>query len=159
MIQERTLARAVLVLRPSKARAAGQAGSRPSHWLRINASRVPREHSQFNVSDANAAAQALLDQVFINVPAGAFNTDPSLTLGCGHAGGGDPCIVDTPYSTLISLPGGVNVAAALNTIVDTLLDSFLPYTFSTNNGLEDEVWALWTPAPVTSAVPEPETYA
>jgi hypothetical protein len=46
---------------------------------------------------ANSAAQALVDQVFIDGPDGLFNTNPGLTLGCG-----DPsrCVVTIPHTVL-----------------------------------------------------------
>ena len=47
--------------------------------------------------DADTAAQALVDQVFIDGPDGMFNTDPSLTYGCGDP---DRCVVVIPHTVL-----------------------------------------------------------
>ncbi len=48
------------------------------------------------MADATAAAQALLDQVFIDGLLGNFDSDPSLTLGCE---GLFACYVMVPYQT------------------------------------------------------------
>jgi hypothetical protein len=42
-----------------------------------------------------AASQALLDQVFLDVFGGNFDSDPSLTSGCDYF---DECIVLTPFA-------------------------------------------------------------
>ena len=47
--------------------------------------------------DANRAAQALVDQVFIDGPDGMFNTSPGLTFGCGDP---DRCVVVIPHTVL-----------------------------------------------------------
>jgi len=48
-----------------------------------------------NQAVANAAAQALLDQVFLDVAAGMFDSDPSLTNGCTNTSN---CTSHIPYS-------------------------------------------------------------
>lgn len=56
------------------------------------------ELSDFAFNDeasATSAAQALLDQVFIDLPEGNFDTDPELTTGCTDT---DGCTVFIPWS-------------------------------------------------------------
>ncbi len=53
-------------------------------------------------TDAGIAAQALLDQVFIDVAAGMFDTDPELTRGCNFV---FECSVFIPYSLI---PADIN---------------------------------------------------
>lgn len=104
----------------------------------------------FNLDDVDDARKALRDQVFLNVIAGDFDTDPELTRGCGV---GDPniCRILTPFGLNLEL-----------TDVDTL-------AFRNNNILSDgsefiglaigedttadviATWAVWTP----TAVPIP----
>jgi hypothetical protein len=47
--------------------------------------------------DANMAARALVDQVFIDGPDGMFDTNPGLTFGCGNL---DRCVVVIPHTVL-----------------------------------------------------------
>jgi hypothetical protein len=53
-------------------------------------------------SAATAAAQALLDQVFLDGPQGLFDSDPSLTRGCTnepvYSSGFDACWIVVPYT-------------------------------------------------------------
>lgn len=67
------------------------------------------------VEDADAAAQALLDTVFIDTSGvGLFDTDPELTLGCTAT---DLCFAETPYGVKLLSDGvtyQVFVSAARN---------------------------------------------
>ena len=73
-------------------------------------------------SEANAriAAQALLDQVLLDVPRGNFDSDPAATTGC---------VASCEIHTIFNLGGGVTVATALNTF-PTGFDRVLPGTFT-----------------------------
>ncbi len=99
--------------------------------------------------DALAASQALLDQVFLDVPAGDFDTEPELTTGCT---GTSRCEAWTPYAF-----GGFGISAGrainrepaggpdiANTSASATTDLFLTSL---------SVYAVWTP------VPEPTTGA
>ena len=57
---------------------------------------------------AISAAQALLDTVFIDGPAGSFDSFPDLTRGCNDVRG---CVLLTPFTTV---PGGVTNIALEN---------------------------------------------
>jgi hypothetical protein len=110
-------------------------------------------HSTFGtLSAAEAASQALLDQVFRDVSSGSFDTDPNLTFGCPFPLG---CSVWTPYeftgfSVLAVVAGnysdfdgrdfdGLGYGAART-----------DYDFGTSS---TDVFARWTRA--DAAVPEP----
>jgi hypothetical protein len=68
--------------------------------------------ADFPFSDATEttlAAQALLDQVFLDVEAGSFDSDPGLTFGC--TAGSTSCNAMTPYTftpSLVSVIGARN---------------------------------------------------
>ncbi len=59
---------------------------------------------------ALAASTALQNQVFIDVPAGMFDSTPSLTNGCENGS----CIVYTPFSPVSGSPFQVQVAVFNN---------------------------------------------
>ena len=61
--------------------------------------------------DALAAAQALLDQVFVDGPEGAFGTEPSTTAGCGDALN---CFVYIPHDPTDAPPFSLDAAAVWN---------------------------------------------
>jgi hypothetical protein len=101
---------------------------------------------------ATAAAQALLDQVFLDGPLGQFDSNPNLTFGCS---GTHVCQALTPFlvSGVVMYVGG-----ALNydtggfgtdgaEVVGTLSGADLSQTGA-------NVFAKWTPAAPTP-VPEP----
>ena len=72
--------------------------------------------SDFAITDAStalAAADALLDQVLLDVGLGLFDTDPTLTSGCSEVG--LQCVMIIPYGFDV-LPGDPNVAAAINSV-------------------------------------------
>jgi hypothetical protein len=95
--------------------------------------------------DAEAAAQALLDQVFIDLPApDLFDTEPEFTQGCSSA---LRCDVWIPFG----VGATVNFAAAINGTVDPadVVGSFFINPATDTGPIEDVVWARFT------AVPEP----
>ena len=105
-----------------------------------------------SLGDAQAAAQALLDQVLIDSGQGQFDTDYSLTFGCG-TNNGLACAVLIPYATDGS---AVSVAEALNTPTTDLssVQANPSINFDTSGGPQ-YVYALFTSA---AAVPEPSTW-
>jgi hypothetical protein len=122
------------------------------------------------LAQAVTASQALLNQVFIDVPGtGSFDTNPGLTAGC-PGGVFAACNVFTPYATAINLPPGAIAVTAQNSfqeVSDFVLQgqggATIPYTLTTgpdpngfDNGGSTDVWALWTRATVVRAVPEPD---
>lgn len=68
-------------------------------------------------SDASLAAQALLDQVFIDGPAGQFDSHPEKTLGCSSV---DQCATIIPYNTHV--------------VFSRFVDSVLDINSSASNG-------------------------
>jgi len=121
-----------------------------------------------NNASAFSAAQALLDQVFLNSGLGNFDSIPSLTLGCESS---IMCRPSTPY-----LKRGLNLRTedAANDTEDAKDKARLElYTESEDLGIQDiHVWAQWsdyTPIespiespigngdPETAPVPEPTT--
>ena len=98
-------------------------------------------------SDAQAASQALLDQVFL----GTFDTTPTLTFGCF-----DPrtCDAITPFGLT---PSGALIVAAHNQVLNDGVQTnfFIPVSADTGAGVVDlTVFAQWSPSP-DAAVPEP----
>ena len=92
---------------------------------------------------ATAAAQALLDEVFINDPAGVFDDDPTLTAGCTATT--DACFGYTPYAVA---GGTVSICAAVNHPPDdghggdvTACGSV---SDSSDTSTNETVWAVWT---------------
>lgn len=122
------------------------------------------ENSDFdfqNESDAVAAALALLDQVFLDVTEGLFDTIPGLTLGCEHP---IECGANIPYQ-LFRDPQLSTVfiasASALNTVPppDGMGDALATGTIGGIDVPLDRptmVFARFTPI---SPVPEPGTLA
>jgi hypothetical protein len=115
--------------------------------------------------DAVAAAQALIDQVFIDGSAGSFDSDPGLTAGCV-----DPgrliliCSVQTPWSVGLDLSGRRTVSFAItenadpnsesgaqNGVSANGLDISTTDTTGRSNDFFEFAWASWSP------VPEPGT--
>ncbi len=77
------------------------------------------EAADFEFTDeatAKAAAQALIDQVFIDIPAGAFDSDPYLTNSCTmRTSRMRICNVNIPYRRVRAGEfGTVNTAVAFN---------------------------------------------
>jgi hypothetical protein len=100
-------------------------------------------------SDAQAAAQALLDQVFLDGVSGQFDSQPQLTLGCTL----DDCFADVPYGldgSTVLLWSAFNLPGS-----DEVRDDYEVSTTTDTTDVHDYVFALFTPA----AVPEPSTWA
>jgi len=106
----------------------------------------PTDFTFTTAAAADLASQALLDQVLLDTGAGAFDSNPALTFGCGSS---TVCFVDTPYA----VPGLVDFRSANNT---SGLDELGLVSFAATQdftSLRLDVMARWSPAP--SAVPEP----
>ena len=95
-------------------------------------------------SDAQAAAQALLDQVFLDGLLGNFDSNPALTQGCT-----DPNLCDAivPYAVGISTWLAENF---LNPSLDSVFSQSVPVTFDSSDN-SFATWAVFTPV----SVPEP----
>ena len=94
-----------------------------------------------------AASQAIQNQVWIDGPAGNFDTHPELTLGCFAL---ETCSALMPGAAGGSLSGPENTQA-VNDFFGILIFDSGP-NFNTTN-LPNLTWARWTPS--TVAVPEP----
>jgi hypothetical protein len=97
--------------------------------------------------DAEAAAQALLDQVLIDLAApDLFDTEPEFTQGCSSA---LRCDIWIPFG----IGATVDFAAAINETFDAadVVGSFFINPATDTGPIEDVVWAQFTP------VPEPAT--
>ena len=108
-------------------------------------------------ADAQAASVALLEQVFLDGALGNFDSDMTLTNGCGHPIMEiDQCFVWTPYGTFSNIDGAqVRIGVALNTFdpsVDQALVSFLPVPGYDVVGDPEGVYAKWTA--VSQSVPD-----
>jgi hypothetical protein len=104
-------------------------------------------------ADADAASQALLDQVFIAANA-AFDADPELTAGCEDV---EFCQIFTPYGFIT--PTIVQISVAVNRM-DLLPDNVLGTTVEPDfdtTPLSFDVFAVWEQA--ATEVPEPNALA
>lgn len=108
-------------------------------------------------TDAEAAVQALLDQVFLDVPAGRFDTHPDLTNGCG-----DPnvCSAFVPWANFVEEHSVTvftrtahNSSEAPGNFIDVTGGNTFSATLTTTNDPE-KVWALFTSRQLFD-VPEP----
>ena len=95
---------------------------------------------------ATAASVALQNQVFVDGPSGAFDTDPELTNGCSNA---THCVALTPFE----IPSAtlVNSYEAPNWIPGISSDSYV-LTLNNFHSTEDHlqrVYARWQPSPTT----------
>lgn len=111
-----------------------------------------------NIADANLAAQALLDQVFINGSAGLFDNDPSKTFGCS---GTVVCTSYIPYekrnSISIAVSFAVNYQAGVSA-ADRVSSSKLTNAVDTADWISEN-FAVFQLASLDSAVPEPSSIA
>ena len=101
-----------------------------------------------SLSTAEAAAHALLDQVFLDTGSGDFDSNPSLTNGCTSTYG---CTVGIPYSVSSFLVAGANNYSSSSGVSDSVLNFS---NFDKSNDLSDagdRTYALFSP----SAVPVP----
>jgi hypothetical protein len=131
-----------------------------------------------NLASANAASQSLLDQVFLDGPAGDFDsivrsdgnvTTTSFTNGCSSH---NFCLTFTPFEIVI-FPSSVSdvsssVASNFNpqwsgeNPLDRIQLGQYPttYVFSDFGSPTIINWARWSPAGgIAAVVPEPSTYA
>jgi len=98
--------------------------------------------------DADAASQALIDQIFVDEN-GDIDLVPSLTFGCELEGVN--CRMFTPWG--LFGPNGVNISLANNT---PGLDAVLGTTVTTDTlskELENRVFVAWRLTPATVAEP------
>ena len=102
--------------------------------------------SQFHAYEATLA---MFDQVLIDGPQGNFDSDPSLTNGCGLAVG---CWIETPFRVPLQPRESVTFIRAISAGLTE--DSAIVYTSFREYDLGNDdlrVLALWTP------IPEPGT--
>jgi hypothetical protein len=107
-----------------------------------------------NLTEATAAGQALVDQVFLNTGLGNFDTNPALTRGCTWA---TYCNIFSPFELGSGL---VNAIWTINAI-DDANDGLAPYGITTSKFEDsanhtDSTWAIWSVAP-GATVPEPKS--
>ena len=95
-------------------------------------------------SDATAAAQALLGQVFIDGPDGQFDSNPGATLFCS---GLISCAMAVPYSSAIDSQAAFNTASS-----DSV--SYMPWVYSGSQFTVPLNVAIFT-----RSVPEPASWA
>lgn len=113
-------------------------------------------------ADAVQAAQALLDQVFVDGPAGQFDSTANHIFGCTNTRPGW-CVTYVPFATFfqifdqVSYGGSWNFAGGSGTdFADWSVDGVSWDTTAVDN----QNWALFTLAtPVTADVPEPSSIA
>jgi len=107
------------------------------------------------VETANAASQALLDQVFVNVldadPILLFDVNPEFTSGCEFSGSFS-CAVLTSFGFTGS--GDVRVVAAVNGETSDFVtqDGFAPIDTTFIGNETYAIWSLATPIPVPGAL-------
>ncbi|MFS0771636.1 PEPxxWA-CTERM sorting domain-containing protein [Sphingomonas sp. 1P08PE] len=109
---------------------------------------------------ATLAAQALLDQVFLDGSAGAFDSDPALTMGCGNESGCESYVVYAAgladgFGTFQSI-AAINTATGNRTPDQIGASGSLYQTFFDTGENPAATFARFTPA---GAVPEPATWA
>jgi hypothetical protein len=106
-----------------------------------------------SIGDANAAAQALLDTVFVDGVLGNFDSDPAATFGCGNS---DFCLAGVPYEingTTIEVEAADNRAIeALDTVIS--IAGGFPQGLSLgndSNNFNTAVFAIFSPVPEPGA--------
>ena len=119
------------------------------------------ENTDFTIdSEASAllASQALLDQVFLDVSEGSFDSLPGLVNGCA-IGGTVACEVVTPWACAAGTPcvggaGGFRGAIAYNVtgvLTDELVNLLTPLNSAEDSSSLGVAYAVW------SQVPEPSS--
>jgi hypothetical protein len=100
-------------------------------------------------ANAAAAANALLEQVFVDVPtAGHFDTRPDLTFGCT-----DPTVCFAAIPTGVTGAGGVAFGAlAYNVAAGGLVTNF---NFALDFDTRTDARAVWAKFTAAEPVPEP----
>jgi len=116
----------------------------------------PADFTFTSSASAVLASQALLDQVFLDVVSGSFDSEPSLIAGCGHL---NQCQAFTPYAVD---PGGWLWASSNNWslaqenlgFLDFVLwnaGSVMPHWGSDFSIYDFRVYAKWSPVPEPSS--------
>jgi hypothetical protein len=115
-----------------------------------------------SLAAADAASQALLDFVFKDSSAGAFDTDPKRILGCGEDLDDNDCRAFTPYEVdIVNPPTDVSYSIATNLegvggFIATGGGKSTSNRSTSGDSGGTAVWAVWTRV---QAVPEPGTLA
>jgi hypothetical protein len=112
----------------------------------------PSDFDFTTATDAAAAGQALLDEVFLDLSQGTFDTDPTLTDGC-EANSGDRCIVHIPYvlnpaSAVVALTGFANNGVSS----DSSGNGGIPITLDFGTR-PDNTFARFTLVPIPATLP------
>lgn len=95
-------------------------------------------------SQAEAAAQALLDQVFLNTPLD-FDDEPELTNGCEDPSG---CLAATPYVFFAAVSGVGSIDAFNDNLGGDQLSSPTPESRFFDTTADSELtYAVWMPVP------------
>lgn len=102
----------------------------------------------FDIATAQTAGRALLDEVFLDSAAGQFDSQPSLTFGCGNE---RLCYAFIPTSNTLGAVAGNRQGTDFDNVE---VDPGLPNDTSGDGQL---VWARFTLA--QGVVPEPATWA
>jgi hypothetical protein len=111
-----------------------------------------------SAADAQAAAQALLDYVFVDGPAGQFDSAPTLTAGCLFS---NTCRAAVPYGLgmdNLGEPVVLSMLAANNSAGSVFADAVFAvgdeFHYDATNDAQ-----IWTHFTLENAVPEPATWA
>ena len=104
-----------------------------------------------SLADAQAAAQALFDQVLLDGPLGNFDTVPNLNIGCTGVFCGTAFPYALPTPTDISIVSAVNDANEAN---DIIVDGDTGRAFDSSSGTFHTLttYAVWTPVPPATPV-------
>jgi hypothetical protein len=117
---------------------------------------APGDFTFNHEAGALAASTALLTQVFLDVLAGNFDTNPGLTRGC-TPGFPFQCIAITPWAGLaIFIPTVIAANLRLES-EDTTDITVLLTPFFDSTGDSSTTWAIWSPA--VQPTPAPGTIA
>ena len=116
-----------------------------------------------SANQALLAAQALLDQVFINTSLGNFDSSPFLTSACGVAGPG-ACNANVAYSfssfgsiqTVISATAQNASASPFGDLDSVRITNATRLTNTANS--PSTFWAVFSNSRIPSPVPEPGTW-
>ncbi|QGN56545.1 PEPxxWA-CTERM sorting domain-containing protein [Novosphingobium sp. Gsoil 351] len=111
-----------------------------------------------SLTAANAASQALLDQVFLDSDLGQFDSDFSRTFGCAANSDGF-CFVIVPYEVFDDASFSGAGAVNYNSLADSVGSIGASSAFNTANAnANNSVFARFRSSSL-AAVPEPATWA
>ena len=116
------------------------------------------EQSDFDfssISQAESAAQALLDQVLIDGTLGAFDSDPTKTFGCSYS---DDCVILVPWSAdddLVFSRFALNYSSAISSTYGVADHTGGEASNKSTSLSTDAVFARFA---LVSDVPEPSTW-